>query len=56
MDALAKEENKKRIVDYLKTHDSADEEEIAAALEMHIIDVVEATLELEKQGVIKEVE
>jgi len=49
-----KKANKEKIVEYLRNHDSADEEEIAAALDMHIVDVVEATLELEKDGVIKE--
>jgi predicted ArsR family transcriptional regulator len=42
---------KSEIVDYLKSHGIVSEDEIAQALNLHIIDVLDALLELEKKGV-----
>ena len=42
---------KSEIIEYLQRHGIANEDEIAQALNMHIIDVLDALLELEKKGV-----
>ena len=44
------------IVDYVKSHGVASEDEIAQALNLHIIDVLEALFELEKKGLAKRVD
>jgi len=41
---------KTRITEYLDAHDNATEEEIAQALDLHIIDVLNALIEMEKAG------
>ena len=41
---------KARIAEYLDAHDNATEEEIAQALDLHVIDVLNALIEMEKDG------
>jgi predicted ArsR family transcriptional regulator len=41
---------KTRISEYLAAHDNATEEEIAQALNLHIVDVLNALIEMEKEG------
>ena len=45
-----KEENTARVVDYLEKHKIATEDEIAEALNMHIVDVLDILHSLEKDG------
>jgi DNA-binding Lrp family transcriptional regulator len=44
-------ETESEIIDYLQNNGVASEEEIAQALNLHIIDVIDALLELEKKGI-----
>jgi len=53
---VPKEENATRIIEYLKHHESATDEEVAAALNLHIIDVLDAVIELEKKGIVKSID
>ena len=39
-----------QISEYLAAHDNATEEEIAQALNLHIVDVLNALIEMEKEG------
>lgn len=42
--------DKTRIVEFLRTHVGADEDEVAETLGIHIIDVKDILLELEREG------
>jgi predicted Rossmann fold nucleotide-binding protein DprA/Smf involved in DNA uptake len=44
------------ITKYLKNHGIAGEDEIAQALRLHIIDVLDALFELEKNGKVRRVD
>jgi transcription initiation factor IIE alpha subunit len=45
-----KEENTARVVDYLEKHKITTEDEIAEALALHIVDVLDILHSLEKEG------
>ena len=47
---MSEKNMKTRISEYLEAHDNATEEEIAQALNLHIIDVLNVLVEMEKQG------
>jgi predicted transcriptional regulator len=49
-------DSKSEVIGYLKIHGIADEDEIAQALNLHIIDVLDALLGLEKKGIVKRVD
>ena len=50
---VSKEDNKTRIIEYLRVHEGATDEEVAGALNLHIVDVLDAVIELEKKGIVK---
>ena len=50
------EDIESRIVNYLKAHDGATEDEIAEALGMHVVDVLDALATLKKEGSVKSTE
>ena len=46
-------ENKKKVFEYLQKHREAEDEEIAQALNLHIVDVLDALLLLEQEGLVQ---
>ena len=44
---------KKRVLDYLAEHRDAEDYEIAEALNLHIVDVLDALILLEKDGLVR---
>ena len=46
-------ENKKKVFEYLQKHREAEDEEIAQVLNLHIVDVLDALLLLEQEGLVR---
>jgi len=50
---VSKEDAKTRILNYVKAHVGATEDDIAEDLDMHVINVLDALITLEKEGLVK---
>ena len=50
---MADEKAKTRVLEYLETHDSPTEDDVAKDLNLHVVDVLDALHELEKEGQVK---
>lgn len=50
---MVDEKAKTRVLEYLETHDSPTEDDVAKDLNLHVVDVLDALHELEKEGQVK---
>lgn len=50
---MTSEEDKNRIREYVHKHPGCTEEEISAVLKIHIVDVLNALVKMEKEGELK---
>jgi len=48
--------NKRKVFEYLQDHKEANDEEIAQALGLHIVDVLQALVLLEQDGLVRSVD
>jgi predicted ArsR family transcriptional regulator len=53
--SMAKKENKDKILEYLKSHSQATEDEIAKDLNINVVEVLDSLITMEKEGLLKSI-
>jgi predicted ArsR family transcriptional regulator len=52
---MATKENNDKILEYLKSHSQATEDEIAKDLQLNVVDVLDSLITMEKAGLLKSI-
>ena len=55
MTSMAKKENNDKILEYLKIHCQATEDEIAKDLNINVVEVLDSLIMMEKEGLLKSI-
>ena len=55
MTNMAKKENNNKILEYLKSHSQATEDEIAKDLNINVVEVLDSLITMEKEGLLKSI-
>jgi len=53
--SMAKKENNEKILEYLKSHSQATEDEIAKDLNINVVEVLDSLITMEKEGLLKSI-
>ena len=53
--SMAKKENNDKILEYLKSHYQATEDEIAKDLNINVVDVLDSLITMEKTGLLQSI-
>jgi len=53
--SMAKKENNDKILEYLKIHCQATEDEIAKDLNINVVEVLDSLIMMEKEGLLKSI-
>ena len=55
MTSMAKKENNDKILEYLKSHSQATEDEIAKDLNINVVEVLDSLITMEKEGLLQSI-
>ena len=55
MTSMAKKENNNKILEYLKSHKTATENQIAKDLNINLVDVLDSLITMEKTGLLQSI-